>query len=626
MPGKPFLIVDDLSVELRRGDVRRAILNKVSLELTEREVLGIIGESGSGKSVLSRALVNWIRPPLYLTGGKVEHRGRDLIRLPDREMQAIRGKEIGYIGSDPGSSLDPTLSVGSQIVEKLRAVEPGITAVEARRRVLDMLQQVRIPSAEQRFDEFPFQYSGGMMQRALIVDAMITRPAFLIADNVTQSLDVTIAAQILFLMRELRDRFGTSIIFISSSLAVVREIADRVLVLKDGEVVERGTPDGLIARPQHQYSRTLVERIPRIWDVEDRRRHVELVASSGSVLSVRDVHKTYRVRDPKRIFGHNEVKAVRGVTFDVTQGENFGIVGESGCGKSTLSRLLTWIEAPDTGQIFFKGNDVSRMSRGEIFKLRSKFQLLLQDPYNSMPPHMPVGRTIAEPLLIHGNQGRKEMRERVLAVMDEVGLPGDLYGQLQFGLSAGQRQRISLARALVLEPDLLILDETLSSLDQVEQGRLLDLFERLQAQHKFTYIFISHDLAMVRRACTRIAVMYLGKVVELADNHTVFFDPGHPYTRALLSAVPTVETRRYDPARCLLEGEPPSPVRIPQGCSFNTRCPLAFDRCFHTPEPPLVERPGGVAACYWANTPLEEAEAQLTSGAVQRPTRAVAAE
>jgi peptide/nickel transport system ATP-binding protein len=626
MRAKPFLTVADLSVELRRREGSRPILSGIGFDLAEREVLGIIGESGSGKSVLSRALVNWIRPPLYVTGGKVDHRGRDLLHLPDAEMQAIRGKEIGYIGSDPGSALDPTLSVGSQIVEKLRAVEPSISAAEARGRVIGMLEQVRIPSPEQRFDEFPFQYSGGMMQRALIVDAMVTRPAFLIADNVTQSLDVTIAAQILFLMRELRDRFGTAIIFISSSLAVVREIADHVIVLKDGEIVERSTPEGLIARPEHAYSRTLVERIPRIWDVEDRRRQAEPPAAAGSVLSVRDVYKTYRVRNPKRIFGHNEVKAVRGVSFDVMPGENFGIVGESGCGKSTLSRLLTWIEAPDSGQIFFEGNDVSGMSRRQIFALRSRFQLLLQDPYNSMPPHMPVGRTIAEPLLIHGSAGRKEVRERVLAVMGEVGLERELYGQLQVGLSAGQRQRISLARALVLEPDLLILDETLSSLDQVEQGRLLDLFERLQAQHNFTYIFISHDLAMVRRACTRIAVMYLGKVVELADNHTVFFDPGHPYTRALLSAVPTVEVRRYDPARCLLEGEPPSPVEIPPGCSFNTRCPLSFERCFQGEEPPLYERPSGVAACYWANTPLDQVEAEFAAGKVQRPVRAIAAQ
>nr|MBA3517697.1 ATP-binding cassette domain-containing protein [Hyphomicrobiales bacterium] len=346
----------------------------------------------------------------------------------------------------------------------------------------------------------------------------------------------------------------------------------------------------------------------------------------GAVLSVRDVYKTYRVRDPKRIFGHNEVKAVRGVSFDVMPGDNFGIVGESGCGKSTLSRLLTWIEEPDRGQIFFEGNDVSRMSRKEIFALRSKFQLLLQDPYNSMPPHMPVGRTIAEPLLIHGNAGRKEVRDRVLAVMGEVGLPHELYNSLQVGLSAGQRQRISLARALILEPDLLILDETLSSLDQVEQGRLLDLFDRLQAQHNFTYIFISHDLAMVRRACTRIAVMYLGKVVELTDNYTTFFDPGHPYTRALLSAVPTVEERRYDPGRCLLEGEPPSPVKIPPGCSFNTRCPLSFDKCFQGDEPPLFERPSGVAACYWANTPVEEAEAELAAGRASRVAGPIAAE
>ena len=267
------------------------------------------------------------------------------------------------------------------------------------------------------------------------------------------------------------------------------------------------------------------------------------------------------------------------MTFDAYRGENLGIVGESGCGKSTLSRLLSHLEAPDRGRILFKGQDIAHMSAKQILALRKRFQLLLQDPYNAIPPHLHIGRTIAEALRVHGGLSRKEIDERVRSTMAEVGLPADVHDSLPVGLSAGQRQRVNIARAMVLEPELLILDETLSALDQVEQRKLLALFERLQVRHGITYIFISHDLSMVRRVCNRIAVMYLGRIVELASNETTFFNSGHPYTRALLSAVPVIEEKPYKTETYLLEGEPPDPIDIPPGCSFRTRCPFAFDRC-----------------------------------------------
>jgi peptide/nickel transport system ATP-binding protein len=600
----PRLQVRNASVDLVRRDGRRSILRDISFDLHERQALGIIGESGSGKTVLARLLIGAVNPPLQVTGGEVLYRGRDLLELDREALQQLRGRELGYIGSNPGSVLDPTIPVGEQIVEKLVAVERGLSRKEAVRRTIALMSAVRLPVPEARFHEFPFQYSGGMMQRALIVDALAVNPAFIIADNVTQPLDVTIAAQIIRLMQELREQFRTAIVFVSSSLPTVRELADDIVVLKDGAIVERSTPSAIVETPIHDYTRRLVARIPRIWDGGV----AEAPPAAGAdevVLKVRDVHRTYRVRDPGRFFGHNRVEAVRGVSFDVKAGENFGIVGESGCGKSTLSRILSWVEEPDRGTILFEGEDIRGMNRRAMMSLRRRFQLLLQDPYNALPPHMPVGRTIAESLILHGLGNRREIREQVLAVMEEVGLDRALYDSLLVGLSAGQRQRINLARALVLKPRLLILDETLSSLDQLEQSRLLEIFERLQAAHGFTYIFISHDLAMVRRACSRIAVMYLGKIVELADNRTVFFDPGHPYSKALLSAVPTIEARRYDARECLLEGEPPSPIDIPPGCSFRPRCPLAFDRC-RVEEPALIERGGGVAACFLANASSAE--------------------
>ena len=486
---EPLLRVEALSVGLRRPEGDSAILSAVDFTLDRGEIVGVIGESGSGKTVLARALVNWLAPPLEVLSGRVLFGGRDLAHLSRREAAAIRGRRVGYIGANPTSSLDPTLPVGDQLVEKLRAVEPGIGRRAARGRVLDLLAAVHIPTPRERFNEYPFQFSGGMMQRAMIVDALVSRPDFLVCDNITQPLDVTVAAQILRLVRELRDEFRTGIVFVSSSLPVAREVADDILVLSGGRVVEHRPPAALIDAPEHAYTRELLDRLPRIWSVQDPPRG--RMGEGAPVLSVRGVSKTYTTRKRGSFAGMNHVRAVRDVSFDVFAGENFGIVGESGCGKSTLTRLLSWLETPDSGAIAFEGQDLKGLGRQELVRLRNRFQLLLQDPYNSLPPRMTIGRMIAEPLLIHGQRQGPALRERVEATMQEVGLAPRLYGELPLGLSAGQRQRIAIARALVLEPRLMILDETLSALDQSEQGRLLDLFAKLQDEHRLTYIYIS---------------------------------------------------------------------------------------------------------------------------------------
>jgi peptide/nickel transport system ATP-binding protein len=596
------LAVENLSVELKSRHGARLVVSNVSFDLHQRKVLGLIGESGSGKTVLSRALVNWIASPLRITGGSVKFQGRDILRLSGPEMQLLRGRDIAYIGANPGSALDATVAIGPQIVEKVCAVEPGLSRRDAEKRVLQLLDAVRIPSAKQRFTEFPFQFSGGMMQRILIVDALVSNPAFLVADNITQPLDVTIGAQILRLLRDLQKQFQTAIIFVSSSLGVVRDIADDVLVLEAGREVEVQQTAKLISAPQSPYTVKLLEKVPCIWTAETKAPSSERISFEDPILRVRDVVKTYRVKARDALFVKKMVHAVRGVSFDVMRGENFGIVGESGCGKSTLSRLLSRLELPDAGSILFDGGDISKLSGQKLRNLRRRFQLVLQDPFNAIPPHFSIGRTISEALLIHGGLTGKQVRDRVREVMEEVGLTANLYDSLPVGLSAGQRQRVNVARALALEPELLILDETLSSLDQVEQSKLLDLFERLQAKHRITYIFISHDLAMVRRVCSRVAVMYLGKVVELAENDQLFLDSRHPYTRALLSAAPVIEKRRYQPENYLLEGEPPDPIDIPSGCSFRTRCPFAFERCTQE-DPDLYRRAeGGLSACYLADS------------------------
>lgn len=591
----PLMSVRDLSVTVTTEGRERTLLSHVDLTVAPRAVLGIMGESGSGKTVLSRALVNWINPPLKVTSGSVIYGGRDLLTLPQEDMARLRGRQIAYIGANPTSALDPTVPVGRQIVEKLHAIAPELSFTTARQKVIGLLDAVRIPSAGRRFDEYPFQFSGGMMQRALIVDALVSNPKLLIADNITQPLDVTVAAQILRLLRDLQKDFDTSIVFISSSLGTVSEIADDIIVLEQGHVVERQPMRSLLKQPEHAYTKELITKVPKIWASDESPRPTLL---DDIVLDVRDVEKTYEVRDRAAIFAHRKVRAVRGVSFAVKRGENFGIIGESGCGKSTLSRLLSAIEAPDRGQILFEGKDIASLRGSELLGLRRRFQLLLQDPYNAIAAHMAIGRTIAEPLRIHGLGTRRQIETRVKDVMAEVGLSPSLYHQLPVGLSAGQRQRVNIARALVLEPELVILDETLSTLDQVEQAKLLDLFETLQAKRGITYVYISHDLAMVRRVCARIAVMYLGRVTELAENEAMFRRAAHPYTRSLLSAVPAIEAKPYGTETYLLEGEPPDPIDIPPGCSFRTRCPFAIERCAKEDPRGRLLADGTLSACH----------------------------
>jgi len=610
-PKKTLLRVRNLSVGAAGKNGIKPILHDVSFDLAEQKILGIIGETGSGKSVLSRAVAAWLTQPLMATAGTVEFQGHDLLKMQDADLRKIRGSQIAYIGSNPSGALDPTLPVGRQIVEKLRAIEPNISAKEARDRVISLLAAVRIPSPAARFDEYPSQYSGGMMQRALIVDALVAKPALLIADNITQPLDVTVAAQILRLMRELKTEFKTAVLFVSASLPVAVDIADDILVLSKGAVVESQLALDLVRAPTHEYTRRLIALTPKIWATGAGVSLNKITQAdeakdklSAPILSIRNLSRTYVVRRRGGFLAYNHIKAVRNVSFDVYEGENFGVIGESGCGKSTLTRLLARLETPDSGELLIGGERLTSKSRKEQLKFRRLLQLVLQDPYTSLAPRMTIGRAIEEALLIHKIGGPPaSRRKRVSAVMVEVGLPEELYDHLPNSLSAGQRQRVSLARALVLEPRILILDETLSSLDQPEQMRLIELFRQLQVQRGLTYIFISHDLAMVRQVCSRLAVMYLGEIVELASNQTLFDDPGHPYTKALLSAVPTMETRPFDSRDHLLEGEPPSPIDLPPGCSFASRCPQRFEPCV-LESPKLMERDSGnCSACFLLQRP-----------------------
>ena len=358
-----------------------------------------------------------------------------------------------------------------------------------------------------------------------------------------------------------------------------------------------GRMSDIVQAPSTDYMKGVIAQIPRIW-ISTESPAVSARSADEPVMSVRDVKRTYLVRRPGHFNSYNEVQAVRGITFDVMARDNIGIVGESGCGKSTLTRLLAALETPEQGEIMFQGKALTTSGGRALKESRRHFQLLLQDPYNSLPPRMTVGRMIEEGVRIHGLASGSDLRARVRRGMEDVGLPPDLYDALPNSLSTGDRQRISVARALVLEPKLLILDETVSALDQAEQNKLLALFSRLQQEKDLTYIFISHDLAMVRRVCTRIAVMYLGEIVEIADNRNLFYSARHPYTKALLSAIPTIEDNPYDSSKLLLEGEPPSPINIAPGCSFASRCPFAMKVCREKAPAITAVSPSAAVACH----------------------------
>ncbi|MDX3925802.1 MAG: ABC transporter ATP-binding protein [Shinella sp.] len=600
---QPLLELKNLTVVAGRGDRAKVILDDISFSLAPKEIVGVVGASGAGKTVLSKAVVNWLEAPLALRSGAVLFEGKDIYKLGEGEMRTLR-RRVAYVGANPMGALDPTLPVGAQIVEKLRAVVPGTSRKEAENRAVELLEAVRIPSARSRFHDYPSQFSGGMMQRALIVDALVTNPALLVADNVTQPLDVTVAAQVIRLMKELTDTFNTAVLFVSSSLPVAREACSRILVMEEGRIVEEQETERLIAAPAYPYTRDLVAQTPKIWI--EKTEMPRLNEKRDVVLSLRDASQIYKVKKKTGFGGFTQVRAVRNVTFDVRRGDSFAIVGESGCGKSTLMRLLSRLELPSSGQVLCGGADIAGLSGKSLLDFRRKLQMVLQDPFGSLPPRTSIGRMLEGPLRTHGWKDNGKIRERALKVMGEVGLPAELYEELPLGLSAGQRQRINVARALVLEPDILIMDETLSALDQTEQFKLLDLFQKLQKEYDLTYIFISHDLAMVRKVCNRVAVMYLGEVFELADNERLFFDPGHPYTMALLSAMPTLEDRRYQPEDCLLEGEPPSPIDIPSGCSFKSRCPRAMEKCGSLHPSLTVRGSQDFAACHLVEVPVVE--------------------
>ncbi|MEW6331660.1 MAG: ABC transporter ATP-binding protein [Pseudomonadota bacterium] len=621
----------------------------IDFDIAPGETLALLGESGCGKSISALSLLQLVPEPAgRIVAGHAQLRGQDVLALPERDMRSIRGKRMAMIFQEPQTSLNPVLTVGEQISEAIPQAD-RLSGQEKRKRVAELFKAVGIADAERRYDEYPFQLSGGMKQRVMIAMALATQPDLLIADEPTTALDVTIQAQILALLKELQKKTGMAMLLITHDLGVVAEMADRVAVMYAGQIVELAPREKFFADPQHPYSRKLFRSVPgrlqrgtalevisgsvpslrqefrgcrfadrcdRVWDLchkqlpawieaDGRGVRCHLYDESVSVpaaapaarrkarkapsatpgkageplLQVRDLKVHFPIRKGvfQRVVGH--VKAVDGVSLDIARGRTLALVGESGCGKTTVGKGILQLVPPTAGQVLYDNRELTQIKSGELRAMRRHFQIIFQDPYASLNPRMLVGEILEEGMRAQGiGAGRAERQARVAELLQQVGLPADARSRYPHEFSGGQRQRISIARALAVEPELIVCDEPTSALDVSVQAQVLNLLKRLQDELGLSYLFITHNLSVVEYLAHEVAVMYLGRIVERGPVDAVLQDPKHPYTEALLSAVPVIDPREKRTI-IRLQGDMPSPSNPPSGCHFHPRCPQAIDIC-----------------------------------------------
>ena len=561
----PVLLAKNLDVRFATPDGEVHAVKNVGFEIGQGECVGVVGESGSGKSQLFLAAVGLLAGNGKVTGS-VSYRGEELIGARERRLNNIRGSKITMIFQDPLTSLTPHMRVGDQIMETLR-VHKRMSRDEAHRRAVETLELVRIPESRRRMRQYPHELSGGMRQRVMIAMATACGPDLLIADEPTTALDVTVQAQILDIMRDLRKELNTSVVLISHDMGVIAAICDRVHVMREGEFVEAGPADDIFYRPVHPYTRMLLDAMPRI-DRPLRPGHVALkpLPANGEapiLLTVDDVKVHFPIRVSGTFFPkYKPLRAVDGVSFTLKEGETLGVVGESGCGKSTLARAVIRLLPKTAGTVLWCGRNLGDAGQSEIRALRKEFQIVFQDPLASLDPRMTIGESIAEPLRsLEPGASRAEVNARVRAIMEKVGLDPHWLNRYPHEFSGGQNQRVGVARAMILRPRLIICDEAVSALDVSIQAQIIDLILSLQAEFGMSLIFISHDLSVVRQVSHRVMVLYLGRVVELASREAIYSDARHPYTKALISAAPIPDPKleRAKPRRDL-SPELPSPL------------------------------------------------------------------
>ncbi len=575
-----LLTIRNLSVDFLSEGRQRRVVNNVSFSLRRGETLGIVGESGSGKSVSSMAMMQLLPAAPHCTvhgealfvDSRRQNTEVNLLALKEKEMQHYRGNRISMIFQEPMTSLNPVQKCGQQVVEMLR-LHDWKGKEEARRRVLRLFEEVRLPRPEKIFDSYPHEISGGQKQRVMIAMALVCNPDVLIADEPTTALDVTVQSTIIELLKQLQQTHRIGIIFISHDLGVIGQIADKVAVVYKGEMVEQGTAHDILYHPQHPYTQGLiacrppldsrpchlptvsdfmsrhekgenlaespVAIMPEVETVEARRARLDRLYAQQPLLQVRDVEVTYALK--KNFFGKatQTLKAVEKMSFDLYPGETLGLVGESGCGKTTLGRALLQLIRASSGTVSYRGMSLDKLSGRQLNALRTKLQIVFQDPYSSLNPRITIGEAILEPLQRHNMYGTDaERRAAVLDLMQQVGLQPDWYGRYPHEFSGGQRQRVCIARALIVQPELVVCDESVSALDVSVQAQVLNLLNDLKHRYGFTYLFISHDLSVVRFLSDRIIVMQKGCKVEEGDADQVFFHPRQPYTQQLLAAIP----------------------------------------------------------------------------------------
>ncbi|OZI30313.1 ABC transporter ATP-binding protein [Bordetella genomosp. 10] len=583
-PDEPVLQIQDLSVDFGPGQKPVHAVRGLDLRVNRGETLAIVGESGSGKSVTSLATMRLVEfGGGRITSGSIrfqrEHGYVDLLKLSEVEMRTIRGGEIAMIFQEPMTSLNPVLTVGQQITEAIRLHQKcdSRTALEGARRILD---QVRIPDARGILQRYPHELSGGMRQRVMIAMALSCKPSLLIADEPTTALDVTIQAQILQLIRALQEEMDMGVIFITHDMGVVAEVADRVMVMRHGEVVEENEVEPLFAQPAHPYTRALLAAVPRLGDMRGTSAPArfnllgeqETAGAAGpaaqpssqgegqTILRVKDLVTRFDLRSGFLARVRKRVHAVEHLSFELKAGETLALVGESGCGKTTTGRSLMRLAKPLSGTVEFDGRRIDGGDPASLAHLRRNMQFIFQDPFASLNPRMRIGESIKEPMLIHGLAQGREADRRVAALLERVGLSSAMAGRWPHEFSGGQRQRICIARALAVNPKVVIADESVSALDVSIQAQIVNLLIDLQREFGMAYLFISHDMAVVERISHRVAVMYLGQIVEIGPRQRIFENPQHPYTRKLMQAVPIADpTQRR--GRTLEVSEIPSPVR-----------------------------------------------------------------
>lgn len=559
MTDKHLLSIQDLRIDLNSKENESTIIDSISFDVNTNEVVAVVGESGSGKSVTALAIMRLLSKDIFDVSGRVDFNNQELLGLSDKELQQLRGKDIGMIFQEPMSSLNPSMTCGKQVFEILKE-HTNLTKSELKAEVLDLFERVKLPNPNTIYKAYPHEISGGQKQRVMIAMAIACKPMLLIADEPTTALDVTVQKEILELLLNIQKETEMSILFISHDLALVSEFANRVIVMYKGNIVEQGLTRQIYLQPEHTYTQALfnsrpstenrLKRLPTVSDFINDEVNTTLVSAQEReifhnklyeqkpLLEVIDVEKTYLAKQgffkPQKPF-----KAVDGVSFNVYEGETLGLVGESGCGKSTLSNAILQLDKATSGIIKYRGRDITKLDGQELRALRKDIQIIFQDPFASLNPRMTIGEAIEEPMKVHRiGSNSKDRKEKVMSILEHVGLSAMDYYKYPHEFSGGQRQRVGIARSIALEPKLIICDESVSALDISVQAQVLNLLNSLKENFKFTYIFISHDLAVVKYMSDKLVVMNKGKVEEIGEADDLYTNPKREYTKKLISAIP----------------------------------------------------------------------------------------